>query len=347
MSSGKTVSIPTIPPVWPRVEREYPITPRENLLRALRHEKPLWMPDLYASSQVFLSSIARDAPIERDRDAVDWFGVQYKYSALQGSNTPMGNVLESITEWEEKIRWPDLSQFDWEADARRLERDPSLALYMRMSNGPFERLHALEGFEQALIDLITEPQAVRDFLERLVDFKIELFNRIRDHLPLDYIVAGDDWGTARAPFFSVETFEKTILEPTKRFVRAVQARGTRFIAHCCGVIGPFVPYMVEEIGFDGLEIQAEINDIAGILEKYGDRVTVEHPVKARLVHDPEMTEEAIRAYARSLVDAYGAQAVPGSGLVVTITSSFENIYYALEDEIYRYSLERYEGLRKA
>lgn len=343
---GKTISIPTIPPYWPPVKRETPVTPRENVMRALNHEKPCWMPDLYASSQLFVSSIARDAPIERDRDAVDWFGVQYKYSAMQGSNTPMGNVLESITEWEEKIRWPDLKQFDWAADAARLERDESKALYMRMSLGPFERLHALEGFEQALVDIITEPQAVRDFMERLVDFKIELFNCIRDHVPLDYIVAADDWGTARAPFFSTDTFEKTILEPTKRFVRAVHERGTKFVSHCCGVIEPFVPYMVEEIGFDGVEIQAEINDIPAILEKYGDRLTVKINAKAELVHDPEMTEERIRAYARELVDTYGAHVVPGSGVVVSLTSSFENIYYALEDEIYHYSLKQYKGLSR-
>jgi uroporphyrinogen-III decarboxylase len=341
----KEIKIPTMPPVWPTVKRETPVTPRENLMLALNHEKPYWMADFYASSQVFVSSIAQDAPIERTKDTTDWFGVEYKFSEAQGSNTPMGNVLNDITEWEEKIKWPDLSQFDWASDGAQLERDESLALYMRMSNGPFERLHALEGFEQALIDLITEPEAVRDFLERLVDFKIELFNCIRDHIPLDYIMAADDWGTARAPFFSTDTFEKTILEPTKRFVKAVQARGTKFVSHCCGAVDPFVPYMVEEIGFDAIEIQTNLNDLPGILEKYGDRVTVKHAVKSEIVYDPDTTEEQIRAIARDIVDTYGAHVVPGSGVVMGISSGFENIYYALEDEIYTYSKSRYEGLR--
>lgn len=342
--SVKEIKIPTIPKMWPPVKREYPMTPRENLMLALNHEKPCWIADLYASSQLFLSSIAQDAPIERTKDTTDWFGVEYKFSESQGSNTPMGNVLSDITEWEEKITWPDLSQFDWASDGARLERDESLALYMRMSNGPFERLHALEGFEQALIDLITEPEAVRAFFERLVDFKIELFNCIRDHVPLDYIVAADDWGTARAPFFSTDTFEQTILEPTKRFFKAVQERGTKFVAHCCGVINPFVPYMVEEIGFDAIEIQTNINDLPAILEKYGDRVTVKHAPKAELVHDPDATAEQIRAYARQNIDAYGAHAVPGSGVIMSPTSSIEHIYYALEDELYTYSKSCYEGL---
>ena len=332
-----------MPKLWPPVSREYPITPKENLMLAFNRKKPLWMPNLYASSQEFRSTIARDSPPERLEDTTDWFGVEYKYSEAQASNTPMGNVLNEITEWDEKITWPDLSKFDWASEAKKLERDDSLALYMRMSNGPFERLHMIEGFEQALIDIISEPEAVRAYLERLVDFKIELFNHIRDHTPLDYIIAADDWGTMRAPFFSTSTFEETILEPTKRFVKAVQARGTKFIAHCCGVIEPFVPYMVEEIGFDVLDIQ-DLNDIAAIIKKYGDRVTVLRHSKPKIVHDPDMTTERIRAYARDIVDTYGAHVMPGAGAVATVSSSFENVYYAYEEEIYEYSKSLYSNI---
>jgi uroporphyrinogen-III decarboxylase len=236
-----------------------------------------------------------------------------------------------------------LGKYDWEADGKRLERDKSLALFMRMSNGPFERLHMLEGFEQALVDLITEPEAVHAFLMRLVDFKIELFNRIRDHVELDYIIAADDWGTARAPFFSTDIFKKTILEPTVRFVEAVHARGTKFIAHCCGVIEPFIPYLVEEIGVDGLEIQ-DLNDIPAILKKYGDRVTVEHRPDPKISLDPELSLDRLRLFTREYVDEFGAHAVPGSGVVVGITGCDEEHFYAMEEELYEYSKTRYSGL---
>ncbi|NLV50780.1 MAG: hypothetical protein GXY20_08845 [Clostridiales bacterium] len=340
MPDKKSITIPVAPKMWKPPDRVYPITPRDNLMRALNHRKPVWMPNLYASSQLYQSAIARDSPIERDRDAEDWFGVKYKYSAAQASNTPQGNALSEITKWEEEVHWEDLSRYDWEADDKRLVRDESLALYMRMSNGPFERLHMIEGFEQALMDIILEPEAVHAFMMRLVDFKIELFNRIRDHVPLDYIIAADDWGTMRAPFFSTKTFEQTILEPTVRFVKAVHDRGTKFIAHCCGKIDPFVPYMVEEIGFDVLEIQS-FNDIPGILKKYGDRVTVEYGANAKLTNDPDTTQAQIRSHAREIVDNFGAQAVAGSGVVMHMSSGREDLYYALEEELYEYSKTRY------
>ncbi len=340
----KEIFIPTIPKQWPLPARIYPISPRENLMRALNHQKPAWMPSLYGSGKLYASAIARDSPIERTSDAVDWFGVQYKYSEAQGSNTPMGNVLDTITEWEDKIHWEDLSQYDWAADAARFSPDTNLATYMRMSNGPFERLHMLMGFEQALLDLISEPEAVHAFLMRLVDFKIELFNRITDHIQIDYVTAADDWGTMRAPFFSTSLFEQTILEPTVRFVKAVQARGTKFVAHCCGKVDCFVPYLVEQIGVDVLEIQGALNDIPGILQKYGDRVTVEYGVDPRIVYDPDTSEDEVRAHVRDIINTFGAQAVPGSGIVASYGSSYEHIFYSMEEEFYEYSKKLYAGL---
>lgn len=341
-----TSTIPIAAKPFPLPERNYPITMRENLMLALDHKVPVWMPNLYGSGQMFYSSIANDSPVNKQADAVDWFGVEYKYSEVQGSNTPMGNVLSDITEWEKKLHWEDMTQYDWESDSKIIVRDPSKALYMRMSNGFFERIHMLEGFEQALMDVLLEPEAVHDFMMRYCDFKIELFHHMRKHLDFDFIVAADDWGTARAPFFSVKTLEMTALEPTKKFVKAVQATGTKFIQHCCGVINPFIPYLVDEIGVDGLEIQTDLNDTQWILDTFGNRVTIEFSGRSKLFYDPETTEEDVRAYAREIVDKYGAGAVPGSGVAYNAMSSREQIFRAFEEEIYEYSLKKYSGLQR-
>ena len=343
-----TPAAPAMPRPWPPVKRDYPITPRENLMLAMNHKKPLWMPNLGVSAQLFGSKIANDSPPAHMRmvDTTDWFGVNYKYSKEYGSNTPQGNVMDCVTEWKEKVIWPDLDQFDWETEAKEFlkDRDESLALYMRMSNGLFERLHMIEGFDSALTDILLEPETVQEYLFAVADFKIDLFNHMRDHLELDYIVCADDWGTMRAPFFSTDTFEKTILEPTKRFVSGVHARGTKFVAHCCGVIEPFVPYMVEEIGFDVLEIQTNLNDIDAIFAKYGDRVTIECAPSRTMLQNQSITTDEARAAVREMVDAYGAHNVPGPGALAMIFNPTEEIYYALEEEIYEYSKKCYEGL---
>ena len=326
-------------------ERDYPITIRENLMLALNHKIPMWIPNFYGSGQLFYSSVANDSPINKQADAIDWFGVEYKYSEAQGSNTPMGNVLTEINGWEKILHWEDMTKYDWESDAKSIIRDETKALYMRMSNGFFERLHMLEGFEQALMDMLLEPEAVHDFMMRYCDFKIELFNHMRKYLSFDFIVAADDWGTARAPFFSVETLEKTVLEPTKKFVKAVQSTGTKFIQHCCGVINPFIPYLVEEIGVDGLEIQTDLNDLSWILEKFGKRVTIEFSSKSSLLNSSAASKDDVRAYAREIIDTYGAGAVPGSGIMINTIASREEIFAAYEDELYEYSRKIYSDIR--
>ena len=322
------VSIPVIPPMWPAVKRDYPITPRENLMRALNHEKPLWMPILYDSSQAVISKCCQETPLNRKGDGYDWFGVFYKYSEAQSSTTPMHGMFDEIYDWKEKVKWPDLNAIDWSIERENFVRDENKALFMRFSNGPFERLHMFEGFEQALVDLMCEPEECREFFERVIDYKIELFNHLRDQFELDFIIAADDYGTERAPFFSTDLFEQTLLEPQKRFVKAVHDRGTKFIAHCCGKVDAFIPYFVDEIGVDGLEIQP-INDVQKILRDYGDRVVVEYKVDPYLANDDEVKKDDIIKHVRQIVDTYGAHSNKGSGVVMNLQSRLEDIYYLM------------------
>ena len=331
--------IPLMTPIRPTPERDTPISPRENLMLALNHQKPLWMPNLYADSQCVLSKCNRDTAPRKDADGYDWFGTYYKYSPVQFSNTPTAGVFKEIGEWRDKVKWPDLNAIDWTADLEGFVRDERLALYTRMSNGPFERLHFFEGFEQALMDIFVEPEECRAFFERYVDHRIEVFNHMRDVFPFDYIVAADDYSTARAPFFSTELYEKILLEPTRRFVKAVQARGTKFIAHCCGMIDVFIPYFAD-LGVDGLEIQS-MNDISSIYEKYGDKLTVEYATDKYVVFDPENDEAALRQHVRDIVDQYGAHKVNGAGVVMNIGADTDERYFPMEDELYNYSRKLY------
>ena len=337
------VRIPIMPPVFAPVVRDSPITPRENLMRAFEHKKPMWMPNLYHDSQMCVAKSSRDMAPTKSAAGVDWFGTNYIFSPEVGINMPAGGVFDSVTEWREKVKWPDLDAIDWSKDAEGFVRDERKALYMRFSNGIFERLHAFESFEQCLMDLLLEPEECRALFERLADYKIALFNHIRDVFPLDYLVAADDYGTALAPFFSTETFEELLLEPTRRFVRAVQARGTKFFAHCCGKVEVFVPYFADELKVDGIEIQ-DINDLPSIVRSYGDRLLVEVKPDPKLVYDDEVTEEQLTEHIRALVDTYGAHANPGSGAVMCLSCGSERGFYRMEEELYRYSSERYAGL---
>jgi uroporphyrinogen decarboxylase len=335
--------IPAMPTVFPPAERDYPISPGENLMRALRHEKPLWMPDMYGSSQFPPMGGYGDQPFDMFGDSEDWFGVQYHYTEEQGSATAVNHALSEIVNWREEIKWPDLDAWDFKQGYDGFVRDENLALGALFINGIFERLHLLEGFEQALVDLISEPEECLAFFERTADLKIEVFNRLNELYHFEYLVYNDDWNTQRGPFFSMELFEETLLAPTKRIFDAVKSAGVRIISHSCGLMQSYVPVIVETLGADGMEIQ-NLNDYEEILSKYGDKVTPSMLAEPTVLYDPKTTPERAKEFARSLVDAYGAHNNPGAGILLGGGAKDEEVYHAFMDEVYEYSLEKYKGL---
>jgi hypothetical protein len=345
MSDVRDIKVPTIYPRFQKVERSYPISERENLMRALNQEKPLWMPSFFGSSQmVGRGGVGFEPAFDlKDGDViVNPWGLKLQYSAAQGSPTPVSKVLSEVVKWKEEVIFPDIDKM-YAEPTPDFVRDENLAAYGHLESACFEELHMLEGFEQALIDLISEPEACREFFEALVDLEIEVFRRENAFYHFDYIMYHDDWGTARGPFFSEDLLRNVILPPTKRLADEIRKSGTKLVFHNCGLIDAFIPILVEEIGADGLEIQT-INDIKGILRKYGDRVTLEYQAPdPYLLFDPETTEDQVRALARRIVDEYGAQSNPGGGVLMNLKAPTEEFYNAFEEEMTAYSMEQYKG----
>ena len=340
MAKGR-FDIPVMAPPMPVVQREYPISPRENLMRAFRHEKPMWMPAIYQSTQWIFPSVFNDLPQDFTKDGEDWFGTKYKYEAIQSGHTPIPGLFDEIGEWREKMKYPDLQSMDWGGDAFKL--DDNLAAATRLGNGNFERLHMSEGFEQALCDILLEQEECKAFFDRNGQYKIEIFELIHKHYPLDFVCHNDDWANARASFFSNEVFENTLLDSAVALADAVHSKGCGYMLHCCGFMEAFLPYIVNDIKADVLEVQ-NINDIRMILDKYGEKTSPIYHPDPYIMYDPGLTPDEARAYARKIVDDYGAHTCDGSGAVARLIGSHPESYYAFEDELFHYSLELYSKI---
>ena len=63
------------------------------------------------------------------------------------------------------------------------------------------------------------------------------------------------------------------------------------------------------------------------------------------MYDPETTEQEARAYAREVVDKYGAHTCEGAGVVLRMHGDQPQSYYPFLDELYNYSLEKYASLQ--
>ncbi len=341
--SDEFIPIPVMPPYMTPAQRDWPISPKENFLRALRHEKPLWMPTVYQSVQWLNPACFLDMPgFGGTADSDDWFGTHYKYEAVQEGATPIPGLFSEVGEWKEKLIYPDLKAMDW-TDIPGYVPNPDLAVGFRLGNGCFERLHMSEGFEQALCDILEEPEECKEFFDRNGQYKIEIFDCVNDAVPLDFACHNDDWANAKNSFFSNETYEALLLDSAVAIADHIHQAGCGYMVHCCGKMEAFLPYLANDIKADILEIQT-INNIRMILDKYGDKTSPIYTPDPHIMYNPALTAEEARKYAREIVDQYGAHTCDGAGCYIKLIGRDPESYYAFEDEIFRYSLERYQNL---
>ena len=207
------------------------MTPRENALIAYRHGTPEWIPCFYTD----ILSIMAHPEMERYNGfdtGKDYFDVEWTYVPKQKAPmpTPGKLMIEDICDWKDVVKFPDLEAIDWVASAKRDTAMNPLAFQAgeqvvpfeggetaynteklrvcMVINGPFERLHALMGMENALIALMEDPESCSEFFSAMTDYKIAYFKKIAQYYPVDVINAHDDFGGNDRMFMSPDLWRE-------------------------------------------------------------------------------------------------------------------------------------------
>ena len=263
-------------------------TPKENYFAVLDHEKPEWTPICFFDSfSTGFGSLPGPGFEKGDPvTALDGFGVKWAYPA-SGGGAPVpapGSAImtaDDIEDWEDIVTFPDVDAFDWEGYAesefaiaknKGIDFD-RIPIDFGSGNGPFERLAALMGFEEALLAMVVDPDATKALVERIVDYKIQVAERAREYLKADMFTSYDDLCTQRNPFMSPEVYREVVKPGTTRLNTAVKELGMYPISHCCGFVEPLVEDIIET-GTAAWTSAQPCNDLIGIIRKYDDRLTV-------------------------------------------------------------------------
>lgn len=285
------------------------ISERENFMRMVRREQPDFVSHQPSLLQMILpSAIADRAP--GCGTGYDWFGVHWteepSMPMMPVVTTGRPPVLEDICDWEEVIKWPDLSEIDWEECAKRdvPEKDPTKILCAMMVSGPFERLHDLMGFENALCALVTDPEECEAFFAKLCDFKIEQLHYLKKYYDVDMVHFQDDWGSQKDLFFAPEVWRSYIKPHVQRVIDAAHELNILFDMHSCGKIDRIVDEIID-MGVDVLDPVQPVNDLPLWHEKYKDRVIFMGALNAQEVIDiPTSTAEDIRREVEEKIDLF-------------------------------------------
>ena len=265
-----------------------PITAEQNLRAALKGEDYLWMPTLTdicnVQSRINPDHIAR-AEVQdlgpkqalEEKGGPDLFGVEWVFvPTVGGSMEKPGNphLLNDANEWKEKIVWPDIDSFDWEGMAKLNApfRDQPRVIGCTFQNGMFERLISFMGFEGASMALIDEDQqdAVKELFDKLADMYIHFISKYREAIGVREVYFHDDWGSQRAPFFSVDTCIEMIVPAIRKIADWCHERDMIFQLHSCGKNELLVPAMIE--AHVDIWWGQTMNDKAMLYEKYGDKI---------------------------------------------------------------------------
>ena len=244
------------------------MTPKERVMAFFRHQPVDELPTDDGIYVLFNPSAYHERP-PFVQDGVDWFGVAWEreddVDAIAPDHTKPP-ILEDICDWREVVKFPDLDAWDWskveEIDhISEIDRENKVFEIMFV-NGPFERLHMLMGFENALCSLITDPEEVEAFLNAFMEWKLKLMEKVIEHYRPDVLMFHDDWGTQKDMFFSPELWRRLFKPQIQKAVDRCHELGVLFDMHSCGKIEAVVPDFVE-MGIDAWQGQ-EINDVAAL-----------------------------------------------------------------------------------
>lgn len=312
----------------------YPITPKENMLRMLRGEKPLWVPNQEIENNAIQPLIMDDARA-RNFGGTDWFGIEWEYEPLTKAAMvkPGTRRLAELEDWR-TMPFPDLRAIDWEKDYKeRYEGKISedRLSYFIIVNGLFERTADLMSFEDAFCYLLEEPEELTAFYDKLVDWHIELIKIAKEVYNVDMILFHDDMGTQRSTFFSPDLYKELFVPQYQKITKAAHDLGMYITLHSCGCIKTLMPLIIEA-GFDAWEGQDTANDKKAIIDEYGKDLA-----QCTLYIIPEtMSDEEAIADIHKKVDELG---VTGR-FACRLRDAKVDRGIDLAEELYRYSREK-------
>ncbi|MBP5165937.1 MAG: uroporphyrinogen decarboxylase (URO-D) [Oscillospiraceae bacterium] len=303
---------------------------KEMFMSALKNEKPIkWMGYGFDAFTKTMYHCIMD-PISiwdiifiEGENVLDHWGVNHRF--IPGKDPgiiPMVNeqnqVIKDITHWRDYVTFPEIpDDLDWDsvrAQIAEVDRDNEIIM-LATFRGLFERAHCLMTFEDTLINMYEEPEAMNELFEAYTDWKLKVAKLLCDNLSFDVIQSHDDWGSKTSMFFSVDKFRELLKPHYKRLYDYYHERGIIVMHHCDCYAAELAPEMVD-LGVDIWEGVLPSNDIPKVQKATGGKMLLMGGLDQGLIDQADVTEEAVRAEVRRAIDEYA----PGGAFLPCIGS---------------------------
>lgn len=289
------------------------LTPRERVRAALAHQSPDRVPfswgfgptgEMAAVLTTYLAAQGRDWA--RLRQATDdkrhlvptwtgpippsgntWLGIfgiqtktqRYGHGAYdEFCGFPLAGVTDTAV--LDRYPWPDARHYDYASLRATLLRDDPERHYAAhfTAGNPFEIYCWLTGLEEALCNVLAEPDLVRCALDHIVTFFEARLQRVLAAVgdQLDLIFLADDLGGQTGLLLSREAYRAVIQPAHRRLIACVRAHAphARVFFHSDGAVFDILPDLLDA-GIDMLEaVQTDAHGMEPerLKAAYGDRL---------------------------------------------------------------------------
>lgn len=207
--------------------------------------------------------------------------------------------------------WPTTRIFDYSNIRPLCNANNDYALVYGFAD-IWQRPSLVRGMENALMDMILNPDWVHFLARKFTDFYIEDYSKafMESGERIDIFLVISDLGGQNGPIISLAMFNEFIAPYLKELADHIHNLGAYVMFHSCGMINMFIERLIE-IGIDILDpIQpvADAMNPENLLKYYGSRICFHGGIDVQNLlpfGTPEDVEEEVRHYSKILGEKGG------------------------------------------
>lgn len=318
------------------------MTPKENMLKAIRFESPDYIPMTFKINDSCWDSYPQDFLFEQmerhpllfpdfHRPAIPYIP---KYAAVAKKDAPfkddwsciwhtsMDGITGTVTEhalssWDsfESYKGPDpaccmgIGPVDWTAEAKRirdLQNQGKLVKAGLRHGHTFLQLCDLRGYENLIFDMADEEPNLTQLIDMIESFNLHIIHKYLD-MDVDIITYPEDLGMQTGPMLSPQHFRKFISPSYKRLMKPALDKGTIVHMHSDGDIRLLLDeLLVSGVGI--INLQDLVNGIDWIKDRLAGRVCLELDIDRQTITSqgsPDQIHRLIMEEVRKLASPKG------------------------------------------
>ncbi|MGX8715015.1 MAG: uroporphyrinogen decarboxylase family protein [Lachnospiraceae bacterium] len=290
------------------------LTKKQNLRETIHHGNPDRLVNQFEYVSLFFdpcTMAAMGTPV-RGGSWFNGWGVRIEFPehvpGMFPDTSPEYVVIKDMENWKEYVHAPktDFTDEEWApflAPLKDIDRNEVFVAPF-VAPGIFEKLHYLMGMETCMINFYEYPDEMHELIDYLTEYEIRVAKEICSHAHPDALFHHDDWGTQRSSFISAEMFEEFIVPAYQKIYSCYKENGVELIIHHSDSYAEnLIPSMIK-MGIDIWQGAMSTNDLAGALQKYGDKIAFHGGIDNGIVDREDWTEENVVAETRNAIKKY-------------------------------------------